>query len=335
MSAIPLARAMALAADSYYASRDPFGPSGDFVTAPEISQMFGELIGAWVADIWQRAGSPERVVLVELGPGRGTLMADMLRTFAKVAPRLQPDVHLVERSPRLRAEQAQTLSASWHDTLETVPGDAPILCVANEFFDALPLTQFERTDTGWALRAVNSGAWDLSMEANAAIIPDALRDAVPGAVYERNFAGESVVAGLSRRLATQGGAALVIDYGYSGPALGDTLQAIHNGAFSDPLAFLGEADLSAHVDFAALAGASARAGAIAHGPVDQGQLLMALGIGARADALKALASVERRAEIAVAVARLTSVGAMGRLFKALALVAPDWPHPAGFPMVTR
>ncbi len=333
MSAVPLARAMALAADRYYATREPFGASGDFVTAPEISQMFGEVIGAWVADLWQRAGSPPDVLLVELGPGRGTLMADVLRTLAKVAPAMRAEVHLVERSARLRAEQAQKLQATWHDMLDSVPTHAPIVCLANEFFDALPLTQFERTDTGWALRAVQAGAWDLSLQANAAIIPEPLRNAPPGAVYERNFAGEALVAGLARRLAAQGGAALVIDYGYSGPALGDTLQAIRHGAFAPPLAHMGEADLSAHVDFAALGAAAARAGAEVFGPVDQGALLMALGIRARADALKALASAERRAEIEAAVVRLTSAGAMGRLFKALALVAPGWPRPAGFSMV--
>lgn len=326
---------MAVAADTYYATREPFGPTGDFVTAPEISQMFGELIGAWVADLWQRAGAPPRILLLELGPGRGTLIADVLRTLGKIAPNLTPEVHLVERSTRLRAEQARRLTATWHDSLESVPQDDPIICLANEFFDALPLTQFERTETGWALRAVKDGAWDLSMEANAAIIPEALRDAPPGAVFERNFAGEAVAAALARRIAAQGGAALIIDYGFCGPALGDTLQAIRHGAFADPLAAMGDADLSAHVDFAALAAAASRAGAKAFGPVDQGQLLMALGIRARADALKQLASIQRRAEIEAAVARLTSAGAMGRLFKALALIAPDWPHPAGFPILPK
>jgi NADH dehydrogenase [ubiquinone] 1 alpha subcomplex assembly factor 7 len=333
MTAVPLARAMALAADRYYATREPFGPAGDFVTAPEISQMFGELLGAWVADLWQRAGSPARTLLVELGPGRGTLMADVLRTLAKLAPDLQADVHLVERSPRLRAEQARKLRATWHDSLDTLPADAPLICLANEFFDALPLTQFERTASGWAVRAVDAGAWDLSIEANAAVIPEPLRDAPPGAVYERSFAGEAVAAALGRRLAAQGGAALIIDYGYAGPALGDTLQAIRTGEFADPLATMGDADLSAHVDFSVLAAAAGRAGAAVFGPVDQGPLLAALGIHARADALKALASVPRRAEVAAAATRLTAAGAMGRLFKALALVAPGWPHPAGFPMV--
>jgi len=331
---VPLARAMAMAADRYYATREPFGPTGDFVTSPEISQIFGELIAAWLADLWQRAGSPSQILLVELGPGRGTLMADLLRTLGKLAPALLPEVHLVERSPRLRAEQARRVpAASWHDDLSTVPTHAPILLVANEFFDALPLTQFERTTEGWALRAVSQGAFDLSLEANPAIIPEALRNAAPGGVYERNFASEAVAATIARRLAAQGGAALIIDYGYSGPALGDTLQAIQNGTFANPLSSLGAADISAHVDFAALATAATRAAPIASfGPEDQGAFLTALGIRARADRLKALASVQSRAETEAAVARLTAPGAMGRLFKALAFVAPGWPNPSAFPM---
>lgn len=329
----PLARAMALAADQYYATREPFGRSGDFVTAPEISQVFGELIAAWLADLWQRAGSPPNILLTELGPGRGTLMADILRTLGKLTPTLRPEIHLVERSSRLRAEQALKIpGATWHDGLDTLPGNAPILLVANEFFDSLPLTQFERTPDGWALRAVSNGALDLSLEANPAIIPELLRDAAPGAVYERNFASEAFAATIARRLAAQGGAAIIIDYGYSGPALGDTLQAIQNGTFASPIATLGSADISAHVDFAALATAAARAAPVAIlGPEDQGAFLTALGIRARADRLKALASVQSRAETEAAVARLTAPGAMGRLFKALAFIAPGWPQPSNFP----
>ena len=218
--------------------------------------------------------------------------------------------------------------------METLPDDAPLICIANEFFDALPLTQLERTETGWALRAVQNGRLDLSMEANSAMVPESLRNAPSGAVYERNFASESVAAALSRRLAAQGGGALIIDYGYAGPALGDSLQAIQGGAFADPLATLGMADISAQVDFVALAQAATRAAPVrALGPIAQGEFLLALGIRARADALKQLASIQRRAEIEAAVARLTGAGAMGRLFKALALVAPGWPQPAGFPIL--
>ena len=330
---LPLARAMALAADHYYASREPFGTSGDFVTAPEISQMFGELLGLWLADSWQRAGSPAPVLLVELGPGRGTLMADALRAIARAAPDLAEaaHLHLVEKSARLRAEQARRLpAATWHDSLATVPDDAPMLLVGNEFLDALPLTQFERTQDGWALRRVGTDGWDLAMAANVAFIPEALRHAPPGSVHERNFASEALAAAVARRIAAQGGAALFIDYGYKGPALGDTLQAIRQGAFASPLDTLGEADISAHVDFGAI-GRAASAHARVFGPVAQGVFLDALGIAARAEALKAMASIETRAEVEAARVRLVSIGAMGRLFQVLAIVSRGWQAPAGFP----
>jgi SAM-dependent MidA family methyltransferase len=334
---LPLARVMQLAADQYYATHEPFGPTGDFVTAPEISQMFGELVGLWLADIWQRAGAPDRVVLVELGPGRGTLMADALRAIGKTAPGLVAalSLHLVEKSARLRAIQARTLpGAMFHADLSTVPGDAPLLLVANEFLDALPLTQFERAEDGWVLRRVEAttrGArWDRSVGANLAFLPAEIRDAKAGSVHERSFAAEQLAAAVGRRLAAQGGAALFIDYGHAGPAIGDTLQALKGGRHADPLATLGEADLSAHVDFAAI-GRAAGAHAAVFGPVAQGPFLEAIGLSARAEALKAMASNERRAEIEIARTRLTAVQQMGRLFQALAIVAPGWPLPAGFP----
>jgi len=324
---------MALAADAYYATREPFGPAGDFVTAPEISQMFGELVGLWLADLWQRAGSPSHVVLVELGPGRGTLMADALRAIGRASPGLAAgaQLHLVEKSPRLRAAQALKLpNATWHGSLATVPADAPMLLVANEFLDALPLTQFERTEEGWALRRVGLEGWDLAMAANVAFIPDTLRDAPLGSVHERNFAAETLALAVAKRVAAHGGAALFVDYGYRGPALGDTLQAISAGAFADPLATLGEADISAHVDFGAIGRAAAGHTAV-FGPEAQGMFLDRLGISERAETLKALASIETRAEVEAARVRLVSVGGMGRLFQAMAIVAPGWPAPAGFP----
>lgn len=330
---LPLARAVALAADHYYATHEPFGPGGDFVTAPEISQMFGELVGLWLADLWQRAGAPLPVAIVELGPGRGTLMRDALRAIARALPQLAAEgaLHLVEKSRRLRAMQAQRLAgASWHDGIAGLPDDRPLLLVANEFLDALPLTQFERTAEGWALRRVAADGWDLALAANAALIPEPLRDSPPGSVHERNFAGEALVAEVARRLARQGGAALFIDYGYQGPALGETLQALKRGRPADPLATLGEADISAHVDFAAVARA-AQHHARVFGPEAQGPFLEALGLSARAEALKALAGIEARAGIEAARVRLASPTAMGGLFQALAIVAPGWPAPAGFP----
>lgn len=334
---LPLARVMAIAADHYYATREPFGVAGDFVTAPEISQMFGELIGLWLADLWLRAGSPAPVILAELGPGRGTLMADALRAMDRAAPGLRAalSVHFVEKSPRLRALQANAVpDAIWHDDLSTLPADAPLLLVANEFLDALPLTQFERVEDGWVMRRVEMTArgprWDRSVGANLAFLPAEIRDAPPGSVHERNFGAEQVAAAVARRLAAQGGAALFIDYGYAGPATGDTLQALKGGRFADALETLGEADISAHVDFAAIARAAA-AHARVFGPEAQGLFLNAIGLPDRAEALKRLASLERRAEIEAARVRLCAAGAMGRLFQVLGIIGRDWPVPAGFP----
>ncbi len=338
---VPLARVLQVAADHYYAAHEPFGPAGDFVTAPEISQMFGEVIGLWLADLWQRAGSPPAVHLAELGPGRGTLMADALRAIGRAAPPFAAAItlHLVERSPRLRAQQRQRLpDANWHDDLGTLPADAPLLLVANEFLDALPIAQFERVEDGWVMRRVERGPagprWDRSVGANLAFIPEPVRNAPVGAVHERSFAAEAVAAAVARRLADQGGAALFIDYGHAGPALGDTLQSLKGGQYADPLETLGEADISAHVDFTAIARAVAPHANV-YGPEAQGMFLEGIGIGHRAESLKAMASIEARAEIAAAHARLVSVGAMGRLFQALAAVAPGWPAPAGFPKPAR
>ncbi len=333
---LPLARVMALANAHYYAHAEAIGR--DFVTAPEVSQMFGELVGAWLADLWQRAGRPA-VRLVELGPGRGTLMRDMLRAMAVAG--LAPPVHFVETSPRLRALQAAAVpGAMFHDDLAALPDDAPLLVVANEFLDALPVTQFERNALGWVLRTVAAEGEGLAMRAiepvKLAMIPEAVREAPEGAVHERNFAAEQVAATLARRLAAQGGAALLVDYGHEGPALGDTLQATCAGVPAPPLEALGAGDLTAHVDFAAIAGAAARAAPVGlFGPVAQGDFLAALGLAARAEALKAGRPPETRARIAAEAARLAGTGAMGALFRALALVAPGWPAPAGFPSVGR
>ncbi|WP_448582618.1 class I SAM-dependent methyltransferase [Thermaurantiacus sp.] len=331
---LPLARVMALANAHYYAHCEPFGAAGDFVTAPEVSQMFGELVGAWCAELWQRAGRP-RVYLVELGPGRGTLAQDMLRACA--AAGLVPPVHFVETSERLRRLQREAVPrACFHADLSTLPDDGPLLVVANEFLDSLPLTQFERTALGWAVRTVAEDGGEPVFRAvepvRLAMIPEALVEAPEGAVFERNFAAEQVAATLARRLSAQGGAALVVDYGHSGPALGDTLQALLDGRPTPPLAALGEGDLSAHVDFAAVAAAAARAAPVkSFGPVAQGAFLLALGLGARAQALKAGKPAHVRGRIEAEAARLAGVGAMGGLFRALALVAPGWPAPAGFP----
>lgn len=328
---IPVAHFMAAANRHYYATRDPLGAAGDFTTAPEINQMFGELLGLWLADLWDRAGRP-KVHYVELGPGRGTLAADALRAMRSAG--LDPPVHFVETSPALRGKQLERVpGASFHDDLSTLPSDVPLLVVANEFFDALPVRQLIRTAEGWRERHV---AWSPPLFVPVArgsrldeILPDHLREAPMGSVIETSPASAAITRRLAARLVQQGGAALIVDYGYEGPAVGDTLQAVRGHAFANPFEEPGERDLTAHVDFATLGEAARAEGASTYGPVDQGLLLKSLGIEARAERLSA-AAIERAAEIAAAVARLTSDQQMGTLFKALALTAPAWPQPAGF-----
>lgn len=302
---------MAEANAHYYATRDPFGAAGDFVTAPEISQMFGELIGIWLADLWQRAGRPAGALYVELGPGRATLAADALRAMRGAG--LDPPVELVETSPVLRRAQAERLpSACWHDGLSSLPGDAPLLVVANEFFDALPIRQFD--SAGRELR----------------IGLDGDRFVRDGPVHaEISPASLDIVSALARRLVGQSGAALIVDYGHVRPGTGDTLQAVFRHAYADPFEAPGERDITAHVDFPALAGAARAEGVRVFGPVTQGDWLEAMGLAVRAAAL-AKAAPERAGEIAEARARLSEPERMGRLFKVLALTAPDWPDPAGF-----
>ena len=306
---IPVSAWMAEANVHYYATRDPLGTAGDFTTAPEISQMFGELAGLWLADLWLRSGRPEGPHYVELGPGRGTLAADALRAMKGAG--LTPDVHFVETSPVLRQAQAERVpGASWHDDLSTLPAGGPLLVIANEFFDALPVEQVDRAGR---VRTVD---WQ-----DDRFVP------IGEVETESSPASLAIAADLSRRLAAQGGAALIVDYGYEGPGRGDTLQAIWRHAYADPFEAPGERDLTAHVDFAALAGA-ARGVRIA-GPVAQGAWLDAMGLPVRAAAL-ARAAPARTEEIEAARHRLSAPSQMGRLFKILAFGAPDWQEPAGF-----
>jgi NADH dehydrogenase [ubiquinone] 1 alpha subcomplex assembly factor 7 len=331
---LPLEEAMALAVGHYYAQREPFGARGDFVTAPEVSQMFGEILGLWAADLWQRAGAPCPVILAELGPGRGTLMADALRAIAKAAPAMAGALrlHLVEASPRLKAEQALRLPhACWHASHREIPADAPLLLFANEFLDALPVAQYERRPEGWARRAVRTDGRPAFLPADAGALPEAVLGWPQGHVFERRPEAERLAAALAARLAATGGAALFIDYGHAGPRPGDTLQALRRGEPADALETLGEADISAHVDFAAfLASARAAAPVACFGPEPQGAFLMRLGIAARAEALKRGKDALARARVEAALSRLTASAMMGRLFQAVALVAPGWPQPAGF-----
>ena len=328
---IPIERYMAKANAHYYARRDPLGRPGDFITAPEISQMFGELIGAWLADLWIRAGEPP-VHYVELGPGRGTLAADALRAMR--AAGMTPPVHLVETSPALRVAQAERLpEARWHDDLSTLPDDAALLVVANEFFDALPIRQFVRTGKGWRERMVGHGSEGFvpmpGVEARDDEIPEHLRMAPAGAIQESSPSARVIVQDLAGRIGRQGGAAILIDYGYAAAAQGDTLQAVRAHAYADPFVSPGASDLTAHVDFSALADAARAEGLRIHGPASQGQWLGMLGLAQRAAALTR-AAPERGEEITAAHARLTSSDEMGQLFKAMAFAAPGWPEPAGF-----
>ncbi len=327
----------------YYMSGDPFGADGDFVTAPEVSQMFGELIGLWCADAWARMGAPDPVLLVELGPGRGTLMADAWRALG-VAPDCRAALRprLVEISPSLRGRQEKTLAgagidASWHTRLDQVP-EGPLLLIANEFFDALPIRQFERRAEGWCERLVGLDSDGVSLtfalgppgRQAQILIPAALHAAPVGAVVEVSVPGIAIAAEIGRRLASHGGAALIVDYGHAAPRSGATLQALRRHAAHPVLSEPGSADLTAHVDFAALARAATEAGARAFGPVGQGALLETLGIGARSEALRRCATPGQAADIDAARHRLTDPAEMGTLFKALALSHPDLEPPAGF-----
>ncbi|MBB4631796.1 class I SAM-dependent methyltransferase [Sphingosinicella soli] len=313
-------RYMAECVAAYYAGRDPFGRGGDFTTAPEISQMFGEIIGLWMADLWDRAGRPARVNLVELGPGRGTLMADLLRA-ARTLPAFADAiaVHFVETSPTLRAAQAQRIpTATWHDDLSGVPQGAPLLVIANEFFDALPIRQDVYFEGAWHERRIGLSA------DNFVYIPQA------ETIRETSPARARYATTLAARIAADGGAALLIDYGYEGPAEGDTLQALAAHTPTDPLAAPGEHDLTAHVDFTALAEAGRAAGTHVSPLTLQGPFLRALGIEARAERLSRGLDPEARHAIAGAMRRLTLPQTMGSLFKVLAFTHKDWPEPSGF-----
>lgn len=347
---LPVSRYMALALGhprhGYYMTRDPLGAAGDFTTAPEISQMFGELIGLWAVATWQQMGAPSAVRLIELGPGRGTLMADALRA-ARLLPAFgaAARVHLVETSPVLRARQAETLKdmgadLAWHGALEEVP-EGPALVLANEFFDALPIDQFVWSGSAWHERRVGLDAegrlafgLDPAPSRSAAAFAAGRPDPAPGDILEHMVEGPA--RALARRLATEGGAALVIDYGHdareTGGAYGDTLQAMARHRFVDPLAEPGAADLTAHVDFASLASLARAAGARAFGPLGQGAFLARLGLFERAQSLMRNASEEVAAGIAAAVRRLAGdrEGEMGSLFKVLALAHSDLETPPAF-----
>jgi len=318
-------------AHGYYATRDPFGKGGDFTTAPEISQMFGELLGLCLAQTWLDQGAPAPFTLAELGPGRGTLMADVLRATARVPGfHAAARVHLVETSLTLRARQRATLGShpvTWLDATQDLP-DAPLYLLANEFFDALPIRQFTRTPEGWSetMVGLSNGALGLGRAAPATIpaLTHRLTDTIPGDIVELCPAAPAIMQTLSDRIARHGGAALILDYG-DWKSKGDTFQALKSHRFTDPLADPGEADLTAHVDFAALAAHSP-----AHAYSTQGALLTALGIQARAAQLARHLTGDPLTQHLAATRRLTAPEEMGQLFKALAVYPPTCPTPPGF-----
>jgi SAM-dependent MidA family methyltransferase len=326
----------------YYVTRDPLGRAGDFTTAPEISQIFGELVGLWAASVWQMMGSPNRICLVELGPGRGTMMADILRA-AKILPDFDAalSVHLVETSPALRELQRVKLdgtgkSISWDNTLDNVP-KIPSIYFANEFFDALPVRQAVKQGSNWHERTVEVSADNklqfsfhpAPLAAFEETVPFVSRNAPDGTIFEWRSPYSALELG---RRVSRSGAALVIDYGHLHSGVGDTLQAVRAHKFADPLASPGLADLSSHVDFEALAAAIAGMGARTEKTIDQGTFLKRLGIATRASALKAGTDKAGAAAIDSAVERLTATRTtgMGRLFKVLGAAQSDLPTLPGF-----
>lgn len=334
---------MARANAAYYAEKDPFK---DFTTAPEITQVFGELLGAWSAVVWETLGRPNPVLLVECGPGRGTLMQDALRTIARVAPAFHAALHLhiVETSPRLRAEQASRLpAATWHDTIEHLP-QAPFILLANEFLDALPIRQFVRRDGAWLERYIQAGTfteaplppslsgrdWEWVTQAGARVTQQLFEPPAIPEIIEHCQPALEFTTHLAHRLKKTRGAALILDYGYAHPPNRPTLQAIRDGHPADPLAHPGTADLTAHVDFGTLAHEARAQGIAVHGPIQQGPFLARLGLFQRTGILARTQPFTRAAALIDAAQRLAEPDRMGGLFKALCLCQPELPVPPGF-----
>jgi NADH dehydrogenase [ubiquinone] 1 alpha subcomplex assembly factor 7 len=326
----------------YYVSRDPLGREGDFTTAPEVSQMFGELLGLWAASVWKAIGSPPLLRLIELGPGRGTMMADALRALRVLPPLYQAlSIHLVEINPVLRDKQKSMLSGArdiaWHETVDDIP-DGPAIIFANEYFDVLPIHQVVRRETGWHERTVDFdasgklvfGSADEPTPRFEVLLPPLVRAAPLGAVFE--WRPDAELMKIASRVRDQDGAALIIDYGHVRSDAGDTLQAIARHSFTDPLRSPGQADVTAHVDFEALSRAAEDIGARVHGPVTQGEFLRRLGIETRAETLMSKASQDVSEDISAAMKRLVGGGrgGMGSMFKVLAVSEPHLATLAGF-----
>jgi SAM-dependent MidA family methyltransferase len=344
---MPVARYMSLCLThpqyGYYVTRDPFGAGGDFTTAPEVSQIFGELIGLWALSVWRMLGEPESIKLVELGPGRGTMMRDALRA-AKVLPKFRQalSVHMVEISPTLEQVQRSTLAdtevpLSWHRHLLDVP-EGPCIILGNEYLDALPVHQVVKQNDGWHERVIGlnaNGDFALGLAPDPLpqfdrFLPKRIKEAPVGSIFE--WRNDIDAFDIARRV-RENGAALFIDYGHVESDIGETLQSVNEHAFADPLSAPGLADITAHVDFFIFGQAAESIGAAVQGPVTQAKFLRELGIDARAEALRRNATAEQAAAITSAVARLTESGrtGMGDLFKVIAICDPKLGPLPGFP----
>ena len=327
--------------DGYYMSQTPFGAEGDFTTAPEISQIFGELVGLWLLEGWRGMGAPEDFNLIEFGPGRGVLMEDILR-----ATRLRPEfsraaaLWLLETSGRLRLEQQKRLKASelkpmWADEFADI-SPAPSLIVANEFFDCLPIRQFVRIDRGWRERLVGVNAnGDLDFVLGKTPPPAKFNlpgndESEPGDIFEIGFAARAFMNNLCAYLNANGGAALIFDYGHVASGLGDTLQAVRGHRYQPPLSTPGRADLTAHVDFAALAETALDAGASVYGPTAQGLFLERLGLRLRTEMLCKDKREDEQRTIRIGSDRISAPDKMGEIFKVMCVASPDFPAPQGF-----
>lgn len=327
--------------DGYYMSQTPFGTDGDFTTAPEVSQIFGELVGLWLLEAWRSAGSPEDFNLIELGPGRGVLMEDILR-----ATRLRPafaraaNLWFLETSGRLRVEQQRRLKACelkplWVDEFADIP-PAPSFIIANEFFDCLPIHQFQRVERGWRERLVDvdkDGALTFTLGKTPPPASHGLPgpdESEPGDIFEISFVAREFAADLACLMKHHGGAALIIDYGHVSSGFGDTLQAVRGHKFWPPLKTPGQADLTAHVDFAALSDVAIETGAAFYGPTPQGQFLERLGLGLRTEMLCKGKPDDEQRTIRSGATRIAAPDQMGEIFKVICLAGPDLPTPSGF-----
>ena len=331
----------------YYRTVNPIGHNGDFVTSPEISQMFGEIIGVCFMELWQRMGRPPNIHLIELGPGQGTLIQDFLRA---ISPEFKNaiDLHFVDVSPILKEEQRHRLEhprITWHDDIEAAfvsCQKSPTLIIANEFFDALPIHQYIMTTYGWAERVIayTEETNRFSYTTNPLTANDCEKLALPknlkqGSIFEVCHGARYMTSVMAQHLCRQGGAGLVIDYGHIRSAAGDTLQAVRQHSYHDILVDPGTADLTAHVDFEALQNIARDQGATIYGPTTQGSFLSELGIDIRAGKIKQVASLEQITEIDRALHRLTHPTQMGNLFKVMAITAPQTPAPCGFALCTQ